>query len=194
MVVSDKELILKAQKGDMQAFEDLVYRYDRTVLGIAIKFTGDTDKAQDIYQETFIRVFKAISHFRMESQFSTWLYRIATNVCLTYRSQDRSVNHLSIDDEGEDGAKTAGMLAASLTSNPNSEDWVAGREIVEHVERALRRLSPQQRMVFVLRHYEGHRLKEIAQALECAEGTVKKHLFEATVRMRESLSRFYGSN
>ena len=85
MTLSDNELIIKAQNGEVLALEELIYRYDKMVLRIAMKYTGDSDDAKDIYQEVFIRVYKNLSGFQFKSEFSTWLFRIATNVCINFK-------------------------------------------------------------------------------------------------------------
>jgi RNA polymerase sigma-70 factor (ECF subfamily) len=85
MALNDNELIIGAQSGDVSAFEQLVYRYDKLVLKIAISYTGDADVAKDIYQEVFIKVFKGIKNFQFRSEFSTWLFRITSNVCISYK-------------------------------------------------------------------------------------------------------------
>ena len=90
-------MILRAQRGDMSAFEDLVYTYDKQVMSVAMKLTRNPDEAKDIYQEVFLRVYGALKGFKFESRFSTWLYRITTNVCLTHLSRDRTAHHVSID-------------------------------------------------------------------------------------------------
>ena len=89
MEIPEKELIIKAQQGDQIAFEELIYNYDRSVLSIAMKYVGDSDDAKDIYQEVFIRVFRGLKKFEFRSEFSTWLFRITTNVCLTYKTKKK---------------------------------------------------------------------------------------------------------
>ena len=169
------------------AFEQLVFRYDRQILSLALHYVNNPDDARDVYQEVFMRVFRALKGFRGESKFSTWLHKIATNVCLTHRVRSRRHKHESIDQgfETEDGETLtlADKLAHPSTTDRGAQD----SEISQHVEQAMQRLSPQQRMVFTLRHYEGYKLKEIAEIMECAEGTVKKHLFLANERLREQL-------
>jgi RNA polymerase sigma-70 factor (ECF subfamily) len=188
MVPDDNELIEWSRSGDMRAFEELVHRYDRRVLGIALNFVHDEDEAKDIYQEVFLRVHRALGRFRFESQFSTWIYRITTNVCLSHQARQRRRVHLSIE---RDLQSTRDGQPASpppeLAIEAAAEQYTYGGEIGVHIGRALEALSPQQRMVFVLRHYQGHKLREIGSILECAEGTVKKHLFDATERMRQQL-------
>lgn len=191
MVLSDTELIQQARKGNMTAFEQLVQRYDEKVLSIASTYTNDSNDAKDIYQEVFIRVYKALPRFQFRSEFSTWLYRIATNVCLTFSAnkKKRTVVPLAENLENEDGRATGGVLLENRDA-PTDQQAIDG-EIASAIKDALELLSPQQRLVFTLRHYEGYKLREIATMMGCAEGTVKKYLFTATHRLREQLQEVY---
>ena len=185
MPPDDRDLIVQARAGNMGAFEELVCRYDRHVLNIAMKFTGDSDQARDVYQEVFLRVYKSLNDFAFKSQFSTWLYRVATNVSLSYITSEQRRRQVSIDGQGEQAQRS--YIGNQLASEPESDRKTFSREIASRVQGAIHKLSAQQKAVFVLRHYEGHRLREIAAILRCSEGTVKKHLFTATARMREQL-------
>jgi RNA polymerase sigma-70 factor (ECF subfamily) len=191
MQPDDRELIMEARTGNAGAFEELVCRYDRKVINIAMSFTGDSDQAKDIYQEVFLRVHRSLDRFRFQSQFSTWLYRIATNVSLSHVSAERRRNQVSIDWNPEDSDRQHTSMESEMASSPKSLEQTFSREIADQVETSLQTLSPQQRAVFVLRHFEGHRLREIAEILQCAEGTVKKHLFTATARMRNQLKELH---
>lgn len=183
MTLADSDLILKAQGGDLAAFEQLVRRYDRRVLTIAASYVQSSDDAKDIYQEVFLRVYRALPKFELRSEFSTWLYRIATNVCLSHRSRSRRHRHVSLDDDGGEDAENPHPAVAEPATAPD----IGRREIARRVESALTVLSPKQRLVFTMRHYEGYKLREIAEMLNVAEGSVKKYLFEATARMRAQL-------
>jgi RNA polymerase sigma-70 factor (ECF subfamily) len=189
MPPDDRDLIVRARAGNREAFEELVCRYDRHVLNIAMKFTGDGDQARDVYQEVFLRVYKSLNNFKFKSQFSTWLYRVATNVSLSYVSSEQRRRHVSIDGQEEQARRT--YFEGKLASEPESDRKTFSREITSRVQSAMHKLSAQQKAVFVLRHYEGLRLSEIAAILQCSEGTVKKHLFVATARMREQLKDLY---
>jgi len=191
MQPAERDLIKRAKSGDMDAFEELVCRYDRQVLSIAMNFTKDADQAKDIYQEVFLKVFKSLDGFAFRSQFSTWLFRVATNVSLSYISSEKRRRQISIDEVTEDSEAQQRHLRGKLVSRPDSDRRAFSHEIASRIQSALSHLSNQQRAVFVLRHYEGHRLREIAAILECAEGTVKKHLFIATARMRENLKELH---
>ena len=191
MHLTDTDLIIQAQKGDQNAFEQLVYRYDRSVLSIALRYAANEDDAKDLYQEVFIRVYRGLKNFRFQSEFSTWLFRITTNVCLTYKSRSKEHLRVSIhnnygDDENEFAAQE------ELTYKGSSpEEISSGSDLGEIVNSAVESLSPKQRMTFVLKHYEGYKIKEIAEMLNCKEGTVKKYLFDAIRNLRKKLSPVY---
>ena len=188
MESTDRELISRAQGGESAAFEALVYRYDKHVLAIAASYTNDPDEAKDIYQEVFLRVYRSLGRFKFQSEFSTWLYRIVTNVCLTHRTRHKGRAFLSIDEVD----RSESDLQASSRSRPVSPERQAqNSEISKHIENAMQHLSPQQRLVFTLKHYQGYKLREIASMMDCAEGTVKKYLFTATEKLRQRLKRLY---
>jgi RNA polymerase sigma-70 factor (ECF subfamily) len=183
----EHELILQAQKGNVIAFEQLVHTYDRQVLSLALSIMHNEEDAKDIYQEVFIRVYRALPKFRMDSKFSTWLHRIVTNVCLTYRSRKKRYEHTSIDDD------SGGLrpLSETLADRSSTDQDTISAEIQSRVRQAMGVLSPQQKLVFTLRHFEGHKLREIAEHMNCAEGTVKKYLFTATERLRQQLKEVF---
>lgn len=183
----ESDLIRQAQSGDMGAFTQLVRRHDREVFALAARYVQSADDAKDIFQEVMIKVFRGLPGFRFRSEFSTWVYRITVNVCLTYRGRSQRAHHVSLDPHAE-YADEAGSGAAELRSEDGGPDDVAmNADTADHVRRALQTLSPKQRMVFTLRHYEGRSLKDIAHALACTEGTVKRYLFMATRKMRDQL-------
>jgi RNA polymerase sigma-70 factor, ECF subfamily len=191
--LEENELVLKAQKGDERAFEELVYRYDSRILGIAMRYTGDRETARDIYQEVLLRVHAALPRFRFESRFSTWIYRIAANLCLTYRATERRNRTVPLEEEESGDGRRRGKAVnppEALIDASDSLRQTFSSEIAARLGEALDQLSPQQRMVFVLRHFEGQKLREIADCLDCAEGTVKKHLFTGTQRLRQQLQEF----
>jgi len=184
-MMEDVELVTRAQQGDMLAFEQLVFRHDRKVLAIAARYVTSAEDAKDIYQEVFLRVYRNLNKFRFKSEFATWLHRIAVNVCLTHRARGRrTLQTLFADARGEDDGEPHGEIR-DPAQGPDAV--AAGADLAGRIERALGSLSPKQRMVFTLRHYEGYRLSEIAQMMNCVEGTVKRYLFTATRRMREQL-------
>lgn len=187
MVVDDRSLILSAKEGNVGAFEQLVQKYDRKVFSIASLYVQSAEDAKDIYQEVFVRVYKGLRKFEFRSEFSTWLYRITTNVCLTHRAKNKKHFHPSLDESHDEDEGHASRLGDAIADDRPTDQGMINAEISENVERALNTLSPRQKMVFTLRHYEGHKLREIATMMDCSEGTVKKYLFTATEKMRALL-------
>ncbi len=187
MTFSDNELIYRARKGDMAAFEQLVFRHDQKVLTLAARYVASTDDAKDIYQEVFLKVYRGLRRFQFKSEFSTWLHRITVNVCLTHRSRSRHSTHVRLNEtvEGEIDENHPGMTLHASDDRPDQH--AMNGEMAGQLQEALTLLSPKQRMVFTLKHYQGYRLKEIAAMMECTEGTVKRYLFDATARMRDQL-------
>ena len=187
MTLSDKDLIIKTQNGDALALEELIYRYDKLVLRLAYKYTGDTDDAKDIYQEVFIRVYKGLSDFQFKSEFSTWLFRITSNVCISFKRKYSKPNHLSLNDENNSDYVSAIPEGNELSP----ENLAVNTEIGSNINRALNKLSANQKMSFLLKHYEGYKIREIADMMNCKEGTIKKYLFEAVRKLRTQLENSY---
>src|SRR6266849_1872829 len=172
---TDADVIREAQHGNRAAFDELVYRYDKDVLNIAARYVNQADDAKDIYQEVFLRVYRGLKKFQARSEFSTWLYRITTNVCLTHGARRKKHAHRVHDPEPDgNDAEDHGALGVSEVT---TDQHALNSEISSRVKQAMNALSAQQKLVFTLKHYEGYKLREIAEMIDCSEGTVKKHLF-----------------
>ncbi|MFH1197702.1 MAG: RNA polymerase sigma factor [bacterium] len=183
-MLNDDQLIKKAQGGDMSAFEQLVHRYDRQVLNIAASFRNNVDDAKDIYQEVFLRVYKGLKNFQSKSEFSTWLYRITTNVCISFHTNKSKHIHQSINNEiGEEGE----TLAEMIPSESRTDEMTLAGDVSKYLSRAIDNLSGQQKMVVNLKFYHGYKIKEIAEMMNCNEGTVKRYLFNATNKLKVQL-------
>jgi RNA polymerase sigma-70 factor, ECF subfamily len=190
MTNDDNDLIRRVKLGDMDAFEQLVHRHDKQVFIIAARYVTSADDAKDIYQEVFIRVYRGLRHFKMQSEFATWLHRITVNVCLTHRTRTKRHQHISIDDTtDEDDLESHGVEPRSQDDPVDQQSM--NEDLRRHVHHALEQLSPKQRMVFTLKHYEGYKLREIATMMKCTEGTVKRYLFLATHQLRQRLKTVY---
>ncbi|MBX2992365.1 MAG: RNA polymerase sigma factor [Bacteroidetes bacterium] len=187
----DEELVLQAKAGSITAFEQLVHKHDKQVLAIAARYVTSSEDAKDIYQEVFIRVYRGLKHFKMKSEFSTWLHRITVNVCLTHRSRRKRFVHVPIDGDGSgDGDPETHGVELQSNDDPADQHSVDS-EIRGHVQDALESLSAKQRLVFTLKHFDGYKLREIADMMKCTEGTVKRYLFLATQQLRERLRVVY---
>lgn len=185
-LVNDRELILSAQGGDLEAFEELIQRYDRHILSLAFSYARNSDDAKDIYQETLLRAYRSIRKFEMRSEFSTWLFRIATNVCISFKSRQKRYTEVFRRETQQGNADDDEFEREHPSQNTVEGDFMRG-ELRRQIETALEALSPMQRLVFTMKHYEGYKLREIASATSCAEGTVKKYLFEAVRRLQKEL-------
>lgn len=184
MQLTENELILKAQKGDAMAFEELIYRYDKMVLRLALKYAADPDDAKDIYQEVFIRVYRNLPGFQFKSEFSTWLFRITTNMCITYKRKHNKINQVAIDMDDE----TSFISEIAGNEDLSPEVITEKSEFESKINKALESLSPNQKMSFLLKHYEGYKIKEIAEMMNCKEGTIKKYLFDAVRKLQLKLA------
>ena len=181
----ENELIDEAGRGNTAVFEELVRRYDRRVLRLALRIVRSEEEARDVYQEVFLRVFRTIGRFRHECRFETWLFRIVTNVCLDHLRRVAARGEVST--EGPAGGMVsggAGALVPDERPDHDPERSLARGELRRRIMAALAGLSPRERLVFELRHYEGLRLREIGEMLETSEDTVKNCLFRAHRRMR----------
>lgn len=182
----EQRLIDRAQKGDTDAFRRLVERSRITTYRLAYDLTGNRHDAEDLSQEVYIRAFRGLGGFRGESKWSSWLHRITVNTYLDHRRSKKDT--VEYDDETEN---PDGMVHPSPNPAPAGPDARAEAGIIqEHIDRALTSLTPQERSVFVLRHYQDMPLKEIAAAMDIAEGSVKTYLFRAVRRLQKHLS-FY---
>jgi RNA polymerase sigma-70 factor, ECF subfamily len=182
----ERELIHRAQSGDRAAFDDLVRQYDQQVLRLIMRVVPSPDEAHDLYQEVFLKVFRSLNRFRSESRFSTWLYRVATNVCFDHlrRTKSREEVQAPASDDGQDTFFQA-LPDGQPARNPERALWAG--EIRRRIHKALKRLGPRERMVFELRHFQGMRLHAIGEMCGTSEETAKNSLFRATRKLRQEL-------
>jgi len=187
--VPEVELIREAQAGSRSAFDALVRQYEHQVLRLALHLTGSEHDAEDIYQEAFLKAYRYIGNFRFECSFYTWIYRIVTNLCLDQlrrrktRREDRSV---VMDHSGEEIDLLASVSDERSYSNPAKE--LDRKQLGEKIQAALSKLTPRERMVFELKHYQGLRLRTIGELLNTTEETAKNTLFRATKKLRAQLA------
>ena len=185
--ISEKALIRAAQQQDHDAFEHLVRLYDRSVLRVALNMLRSEEDARDAYQEVFLRTYRSLNSFRFQCSFHTWLYRIATNVCLDLlrRKSVRKDQWVS----GETGDDRPGPLdlASDDRAASNPDQALARREMAGRIGDALDLLSPKERTVFELKQYEGLRLRAIGEMLSMSEEATKNCLFRAHRKLRAAL-------
>ena len=188
--MQDEQALVRAiQGGDAAAFRRMVERFQRDVYYLALDLTGDHHDAEDLAQEVFVKAHHGIRGFRGGAKLSTWLYRITMNAYLdSKRRKTPVVVSLVASDDGRGGDELIDLVADQGTRGP--EAVAEASRIEAHVRQALGALSEQERTVFVMRHYQDMPIKEIADGLDVAEGTVKSLLFRGVRKLREELS-FY---
>ena len=179
----DADLISRAAGGDVSAFQMLVERHRSMVYRVAYQFAGNHHDAEDIAQEVFIKVYRSLDRFRQDAQLTSWMYRIVMNACIDHRRRQRPDVTAAF---GEDAER---RMLNTPEETPGPEACAYAGEIGEVLEVEIGRLPKGQRVVFVMRHYQGMKLCEIADALGLAEGTVKRQLHAAVHRLREALAQ-----
>jgi RNA polymerase sigma-70 factor (ECF subfamily) len=182
----ERNLVRRAQRGDRSAFDALVRRYDQEVLRMALRIVPSYEEAQDLYQEAFLKVYRSIGRFRLESKFSTWLYRVVMNVCLDHLRRQKSRGEVPMPEtaEGEtDYMQSIPESRAALHPGRSLE----AREISSRLQLAMARLSPRERVVFEMKHCQGMKLRDIGQVCGTSEEAAKNSLFRALQKLRTDL-------
>jgi RNA polymerase sigma-70 factor, ECF subfamily len=178
----DASLIPLAAAGDRAAFRALVERHRTMVYRVAFQYCGNHHDADDIAQDVFLKVFRSLASFRQDAQFTSWLYRIAMNACIDHARRTAPLAAAaSVDDEEINAVDTV------ADATPGPEDRAYGGELGHVLRSEIERLPPRQRLIFTMRHFEELKLSEIADALDLAEGTVKRQLHAAVHRLRGAL-------
>ena len=182
---NDKLLIDRCKRGDLDAFDTLLRTYEKRVYNLAYRLSGSYDEANDISQDAFLRVFQALKLFRGEANFSTWLFRIVTNVYLDRRKRTRNKQHLSLEEYIE---LDENSVARQVEDSGPTPDVVAeAHERTELLQQAIASLPDYQRTMVILYHTEGLAYDEIAEVLSLPIGTVKSRLNRARQTLREKL-------
>lgn len=184
MPADEREILDRVRKGEIDAVELLFEEHRTRIYRICLLYADSPDDAKDVLQETFLRAYKSVHKFRGESSFTTWLTRIAINICLNMRRDRRAAE--PIEDVDRLDSSTHG-LPESAEGNP--EEALKVRELRERVMTLVERLPPRERMAFVLKHFEHLKIREISVVMKISEGTVKSFLHRAVVTLREGLSR-----
>ncbi len=179
---NDADLVRQTLCGNTSAYNGLVQRYQRQVYNLAYRMLGNAEDAGDLVQDTFLRAYSALTSFRQDASFLTWLYKIASNLCIDQLRSRKSKSALSLEVELEEGREPA----ADLRSTDPEEAAVRG-SVREVVQRAIMNLPEKYRAVVVMRHLNDMSVDEIARILELPTGTVKTHLFRARDMLRGRL-------
>ena len=176
-------LIQKSQRGDMDAFEQLLLRYEKMGYTIAYKYMGNAEDASDLAQEALIKAYQSIGTFRGESSFGTWIGRITANKCLDELRKRKKLQTTSLDEELE--LEEGSVQKEIVSERDTPEQHTIRQETVHYVQQRLQQMKVVYRMVLVLRALEGHSYEDIADMLNCSLGTVKSRISRARNYLKE---------
>jgi RNA polymerase sigma-70 factor (ECF subfamily) len=184
MTVTDEELVSRSRSGDADSFNQLILRWERPIYALAYRVIGREEDARDVCQETFLRAFRALPGFKGQAKFSSWLYRIALNLCRDWIRRQRRAPVVQVP-EGVDPLD----LAADTEPAESIEDLVSRRELSAIVEEAMTLLPDEQRTAIVLKEYHGMTFQEIADLQGCPLSTVKTRLYQGLSVLRRHLEK-----
>ncbi len=189
-VDTDTVLVQRVQAGEVKAFEPLVIKYRERIYSVIYNLIANREDAADLTQETFIKAFTSIHSFRGKSSFYTWLYRIAINSALTLQKQNRLRRFFSF--EQIDQEISANEVLQALIVKTKSDQPTLLKELQEKLNEALQKLSPNHRTVVVLYEIEGLSHHDIAEIMNCSEGTVRSRLHYAKQQLQAELQPYLG--
>jgi RNA polymerase sigma-70 factor, ECF subfamily len=184
MTSTDEELVARSISGDTDSFNELILRWERPIYALAYRTIGREEDARDVCQETFLRAFRALPGFRGQAKFSSWLYRIALNLCRDWMRRERRAPLVQVPEDTDPME-----LAAAVEPSESIEDLVARRDLTRIVERVMARLPEEQRTAIVLKEYHGLTFQEIADLLGCPLSTVKTRLYQGLTVLRRELAK-----
>ena len=186
----ESALIRAAQQGDQHAFEQLVQAYDQSVLRLALNLLRSSEDASDIYQEAFLRVYRNLHTFRFDCSFHTWLYRIVTNLCLDHLRKRKVRREEPTTIETSEGPVDRMEVVQEGSVDGDPQRKLLSQQLSTRIRVVLAELTPRERLVFEMRHFEGMRLRAIGEVLGTTEEAAKNCLFRATQKMRAALGDF----
>jgi RNA polymerase sigma-70 factor (ECF subfamily) len=181
---TDEDLVARAKGGDLDSFNQLILRWERPIYALAYRVIGREEDARDVSQETFLRAFRALPGFKGEAKFSSWLYRIALNLCRDWIRRQKRAPTMQMPD-GVD----PGELASERGPVESIEDLVSRRQLSAVVEEAMALLPEEQRTAIVLKEYHGMTFQEIADLQGCPLSTVKTRLYQGLSVLRRHLEK-----
>ena len=184
MTWTDEELVARSIGGDAQSFNELMLRWERPIYALAYRTIGREEEARDVCQETFLRAFRALPAFRGQSKFSSWLYRIALNLCRDWMRKERRTPVVQAPEDVD-----LLEMAASAEPSESIEDLVARHDLTRAVGRVMALLPDEQRTAIILKEYHGLTFQEIADLVGCPLSTVKTRLYQGLTVLRRELAK-----
>src|SRR6187200_3423726 len=187
MPSTDEELVARSMGGDLDSFNQLVLRWERPIYALAYRQIGREEDARDVCQETFLRAYRALNGFRGQAKFSSWLYRIALNLCRDWMRRERRTPVVQAPEDID-----VMDLAAAREPSESIEDRVGRHDLTRAVERAMALLPEEQRTAIILKEYQGLTFQEIADLLGCPLSTVKTRLYQGLSVVRREMNKGAG--
>jgi RNA polymerase sigma-70 factor, ECF subfamily len=189
---SDAVAIERTLAGDRDAFRVLVERHSQSVFRLAYRMTGNQQDAEEIVQEAFLRAYQKLSQFAERANFGTWVYRIASNYAIDRMRQRKSEDEKRASSARgpEEGEMELDPMSIVPDSAPSPERLAQSNQLAAHMRRALQQLTPAERTAFVMRHWGGSGIEEIAGALESSTSAAKNTVFRAVQKLRSALGPF----
>jgi RNA polymerase sigma factor (sigma-70 family) len=184
----ESELILRTKGGELEAYDELVRRFQERIYATIYHMTANHEDANDLAQDTFIKAFQAIASFKGDSSFFTWLYRIAVNRTINFLKQRRNKNNLSLDDLDMNAEHDPDLVALVSDKTPRRDLHLV--ELQEKLNAAMQRLSETHRLVVTLHDVQGLSHEEIGKIMGCNAGTVRSRLFYARQQLQAYLSDY----
>jgi RNA polymerase sigma-70 factor, ECF subfamily len=184
MTWTDEELVARSVQGDPESFNQLVLRWERSIYALAYRTLGRDEDARDVCQETFLRAYRGLHAFKGQAKFSSWLYRIALNLCRDAMRRERRAPLVAVPD----GIDPTELAAQQPSPAPSVEDLVAQAELGRHVAAAMRRLPEDQRTAILLKEYHGLTFQEIAEVMACPLSTAKTRVYQGLSVLRRELA------
>jgi RNA polymerase sigma-70 factor (ECF subfamily) len=184
----ESELVRRARKGDLQAYDDLVKRYQERIYATIYHMTSNHEDANDLAQESFIKAFQALKSFKGGSTFYTWIYRIAVNKTINFLKQRKNRTHMSLNDIDFNAEHDTDLIALISDNTPRRAAGLT--ELQKKLNEALLKLSESHRLVVVLHDVQGQSHEEIAEVMNCNIGTVRSRLFYARQQMQAELADY----
>jgi RNA polymerase sigma-70 factor, ECF subfamily len=181
----DRELVVRCQRNESRAFDELVARHQDRVYTAVTRFCGNAEDAADIVQRAFINAFRKIQEFKGDSAFSTWIYRIAFNQAISFRRENKR-NAVSIYQKEDDK-----VVEPAVESNPTEK--LEGEETQKKVQQALEMLEEGDRQIILLKDLQGHSYDEIASIMQIPKGTVRSRLHRARLELKSKLKPYIGT-
>ena len=184
MTSTDEELVARLIGGDSESFNELILRWERPIYALAYRTIGREEDARDVCQETFLRAFRALPGFRGQAKFSSWLYRIALNLCRDWMRRERRARLVQPPEDVD-------LMELAVAAEPSEsiEELVSRKDQARVVERAMAILSEEQRTAIVLKEYHGLTFQEIADVVGCPLSTVKTRLYQGLTVLRRELAK-----